>query len=597
MQNRWYSRGSQLLQRVEPAITALQDTDEAEPVNWRDATLHAPYKAVLGARGGPDDVQMVLSPLQSPADAQPAPALGPAPSSGAAGGPSLYSNLNPMGAAFTPTFVVSHSHAPLHLAGQHSFTSLHASARPPARYMADLRTHDASQLSAGVPRSFRYSMISVAPLPAQVLAPGVAPLTVEEADEAEFDLLPQARRSHLSPPAVAPRSSPRSLAPSSASPASGNGLLLPPAPLLSVSSTPDSAGASPGGLASALGMSADLDGPLLQAAQRSTAPRRSHTQPLPGSPGPSPGGLDSDADSVSSATPLSHARAPLRPQHQPLAQPAPPPIRVRSTTAAPQEYVSVLYPFAATRPSELTLAAGAVVLVKRKHASGWWLGVTPQGQGYFPSNYTRALPPEQHPQAQAQAHAAFNPVTPTLGPTAPAHAPSRPASLASLPSQAAPSPPAARGLERTLTENPPASSSGHQPPASVPIAASLHSPPGSPTALSDRLSGPITLHSPVSSTYSSPAAASPLLHDAPPSGYAGSVTSNRSAGMPPTMPLPAITVPLPQRTMPPPPGPGSPAPTRPMQSPSGRAPPPLPGMNGGVPPPPPPPPPASNPKF
>ena len=65
----------------------------------------------------------------------------------------------------------------------------------------------------------------------------------------------------------------------------------------------------------------------------------------------------------------------------------PPRKRVPPVPAKAKPTATALYDYTASGPGELTLAAGAVVVVKQKTDGGWW-EVTCDGKtGYFPSNY------------------------------------------------------------------------------------------------------------------------------------------------------------------------------------------------------------------
>ena len=91
---------------------------------------------------------------------------------------------------------------------------------------------------------------------------------------------------------------------------------------------------------------------------------------------------------VAAAAPLSGVSATRRrgASGGPPAVP-PPRKRVPPVPAKAKPTATALYDYTASGPGELTLAAGAVVVVKQKTDGGWW-EVTCDGKtGYFPSNY------------------------------------------------------------------------------------------------------------------------------------------------------------------------------------------------------------------
>ena len=61
--------------------------------------------------------------------------------------------------------------------------------------------------------------------------------------------------------------------------------------------------------------------------------------------------------------------------------------------ARPTQEVTAAYPYQGQRASDLSFAAGDVIVVTRKKANGWWVGHVrgrdPATAGEFPSNYVR----------------------------------------------------------------------------------------------------------------------------------------------------------------------------------------------------------------
>ena len=86
------------------------------------------------------------------------------------------------------------------------------------------------------------------------------------------------------------------------------------------------------------------------------------------------------------AQPVAHAFAAAPPP--PAARVAPPVLPAR-----PTQEVTAAYPYQGQRASDLSFAAGDVIVVTRKKANGWWVGHVrgrdPATAGEFPSNYVR----------------------------------------------------------------------------------------------------------------------------------------------------------------------------------------------------------------
>ena len=65
----------------------------------------------------------------------------------------------------------------------------------------------------------------------------------------------------------------------------------------------------------------------------------------------------------------------------------------RRLPARPTQEVTAAYAYQGQRASDLSFAAGDVIVVTRKKANGWWVGHVrgrdPATAGEFPSNYVR----------------------------------------------------------------------------------------------------------------------------------------------------------------------------------------------------------------
>ena len=86
------------------------------------------------------------------------------------------------------------------------------------------------------------------------------------------------------------------------------------------------------------------------------------------------------------AQPVAHACAAAPPP--PAARVAPPVLPARPTQEG-----TAAYAYQGQRASDLSCAAGEVIVVTRKKANGWWVGHVrgrdPATAGEFPSNYVR----------------------------------------------------------------------------------------------------------------------------------------------------------------------------------------------------------------